>query len=375
MSMRLVFAAGGTGGHLFPALAVAERIRGERPEASIVFIGTHGKMEERIVPQYGFPLRLLWMEGIDRKRPWRSALLPFKVIASIVRMVGIMRTPRASAAVCAGSFVSYPVGVAARILGVPLVLMESNARPGLVIARLSQGAVQVHVAFEASRSLFRRSDNVVVSGNPVREDLALPMPRSQAAAEFHLDAAAPTLLVFGGSLGAKTINNAIGNALHTIVGAGIQVIWQTGANAEPLRQQLPAGVWRGAFIDNMRAAYAASDLAVCRAGGTTIAELTAVGVASVLVPYPHHADQHQVRNAEALQDAGAAVMIDDEAAGGRLVATALALLNDHDRLKAMRAAALEQGRPDATEVIARSIIALAESGRKQTADPHETYPE
>ncbi len=359
MAMRLVFAAGGTGGHLFPALAVAERIRRDHPDAAITFVGTRGKIEERIVPAHGFALRLLWIGGIDRKRPWKSAMLPIKVVASILRMIALLRSPRASVAVCAGSYVSYPVGIAARLLRIPLVLMESNVRPGLVVARLAPRASRVHVAFEASKEHFTRTDNVRVSGNPVREELAAPMPRAAAAAVFGLDGAKKTLLVFGGSLGARTINAAVARGLDALHRGGVQVIWQTGAGNADVAGIAPAGVWRGVFIDDMRAAYAASDVAVCRAGGTTVAELAAVGMPALLVPYPHHADRHQVRNAEALERAGAAVMVDDVAAGERLVAEAMALLADDARCIAMRAAAKRIGKLEATATIANDIVALA----------------
>lgn len=357
--LALLFAAGGTGGHLFPALAVAEHIRRIRPDARIAFIGTRGKIEERIVPQHGFPLHLLWIAGIDRRKPLRMLMLPFQIGSSIVRVIRVMRRMRPGAAVCAGSYVSYPVGVAARMLQVPLVLMESNSRPGLVIRKLAPRATAVHLAFEGSKRFFPRQDNLHVSGNPVREELTAPMPRAEAAKVFGLDPAKHTLLVFGGSLGAKTINGAIAGALQSLRDAGMQVIWQTGRGSEFMLATPAPDVWQGVFIDDMRAAYAAADLAVCRAGGTTLAELTAVGVPSVLIPYPHHADQHQVHNAQALCDAGAAVMVRENMIG-LLAGTVRELIRDPARLAGMRSAAQSLGVRNATERIANNIVALAE---------------
>lgn len=359
-SVALMFAAGGTGGHLFPALAVAEYVRRVRPDAAIEFVGTRGKMEERIVPEHRFPLLLLWIAGIDRTRPLRLLKLPFQIVSSVVRVMTAMRRLRPDAAVCAGSYVSYPVGVAARLMHVPLVLMESNSRPGKVIRALAPRATAVHVAFAASKKYFSRQDNLHVSGNPVREDLLNPMSRDQAAHSFGLDPSQPILLVFGGSLGARTINSATHTALPSLRAAGIQVIWQTGRGSEFERTAPQQGVWQSAFIDDMRAAYAAADLVVCRAGGTTLAELTAVGVPSVLVPYPHHADKHQVRNAEALRDGGAAAMLEEHVLNADFLPVVQDLLRDTARRAAMREAARSMGVRNATELIATSILALAE---------------
>lgn len=356
--LALLFAAGGTGGHLFPALAVAEYVRKERPDAAIVFIGAHGKMEERIVPQHGFPLRLLWIEGINRTRPMRLAKVPFQVLTSIMRVIAIMRSLKPGAAVCAGSYVSYPVGVAARLMNIPLILMESNARPGKVIRALAPRAAAVHVAFEKSKEFFVRRDNIMVSGNPVREELSVPMVREEAVRMFGLDPAKQVLLVFGGSLGARSINAAVAQALAALRSDGTQVIWQTGRDAGVTTPTQP-GVWRSEFIEDMRAAYSAADLVVCRAGGTTLAELTVVGVPSILVPYPHHADQHQVRNAESMRDAGAAEILMEARMAEMFLTVVRALLADRARQTAMRLAAHALGKRDATARIAENILALA----------------
>jgi UDP-N-acetylglucosamine--N-acetylmuramyl-(pentapeptide) pyrophosphoryl-undecaprenol N-acetylglucosamine transferase len=353
----IAFAAGGTGGHVFPAVAVAEALRRKVKDVRCVFIGTKGKIENTIVPRYGFELFTVWLSGMQRGSIIKNATLPLKIIVSMVQARNIFSRVRPQAVVCAGGYVSYPAGLAALRAKLPLVLMESNSYPGLVIRKLSAKATSIHVAFESSRQYFDTKAAMYVSGNPVRAGFADQIARSEARKMFGLDPDKKTLLVFGGSLGARTINEAVMNALEDFSNKGIQVIWQTGkAWNSPVKKeniaQLP-------FIEQMHAAYVAADLVVCRAGATTLAELTYLGVPSVLVPYPHAADNHQEKNAFALTDAGAAVMIRDDELSEKFLPIVMNLMADDLHVAAMKDAAWSLGVRDAADRIAENVLAVA----------------
>ncbi|MBC8146254.1 MAG: undecaprenyldiphospho-muramoylpentapeptide beta-N-acetylglucosaminyltransferase [bacterium] len=354
MTPRLLFVAGGTGGHLFPAMAVADRCREIAPEATIEFVGTHGKIEEKIVPRAGYPLNLLWISGITKRMSFGTLVLPLKVTASIVKASGIIARLKPHAVICAGAYVSYPVGVAASLKRVPLVLMESNAYPGLVTRKLAPRATEIHVAFDSTRSLLANS-NVLVSGNPVRKVFSETFDRGEARRHFGLDPNRPTVFVFGGSLGANSINVALDNGAAELIADGAQIIWQTGTSYEGGERREP-GLYRATFIHEMHLGYAAADLVVARAGATTAAELAAVGKASVLVPLPI-ATVRQRENAEAMENAGASVMVLDQDLETQLLETVRTLLASTGKLEHMGNAARQLAMLDADDRIARSILA------------------
>lgn len=353
----VVFAAGGTGGHVFPAVAVAEALKRKVPDARCVFIGTKGKIENTIVPKYGFELFTVWLSGMQRGSLLKNVMLPVKVIVSMMQAQNIFRRVQPQAVVCAGGYVSYPAGLASGRAKLPLVLMESNSYPGLVIRKLSAKATSIHVTFESSRQYFRTKAAMHVSGNPVRSGFAEKVTKSEARKIFGLDPEKKTLLVFGGSLGARTINEAVMSAVKEFEVMGVQVIWQTGkAWSSEIKN---ANVVQLPFIEQMHAAYAAADLAVCRAGATTLAELTYLGVPSVLVPYPHAADKHQEKNARALMDAGAAMMISDSELHDKFLPVVKNLLADDLHLAAMKDAAWSLGVRDAADRIAENVLEVA----------------
>jgi len=358
-NLRVVFAAGGTGGHVFPAVAVAEALKKKTVGARIVFVGTRGKIENSIVPKYGFEIFTIWLSGFQRKSIQKNLMLPLKLIVSMIQARNIMKSIRPKVVICAGGYVSYPVGRAALRAHIPLVLMESNSTPGLVIQKLASRASVVHVAFGNSRKVFDAKAPVYVSGNPIRAEFAEPMAKSDARKLFGLDPNKKTLLVFGGSLGARSINEAVSNAVEEIIKSDIQVLWQTG-NSFTAKKQM-ANVKQLAFIQEMRAAYAAADLVVCRSGATTVAELTYLGIPSVLVPYPYHSDKQQEKNASALLEFGAALVANDNEIGEKLLPLVTSLLHDDVRLATMRDAAWSLGVRDAAERIADNILLLAEN--------------
>lgn len=361
-----MFAGGGTGGHLFPAIAIAQEVKRRAPAADITFIGTRNKIEARVVPGNGFTFKTIWVSGFRRKLTLGNVLFPVKIVVSIVQSFFLMWKIRPNVVVGTGGYVCGPPLFAASVLGIPTLIQEQNSCPGVTTRLLASRANEVHLSFERSRSYFKRADNLHVSGNPTRESVG-KISREEGRSYFNLQPDKQVLLVFGGSLGASSINNAVMKMLDGIIERGIQLVWQTGENDyERLAVKLKpsAGTSSGSillrsFVDRMEYAYAACDLAVCRAGATTLAELAKAGVVSVLVPYPHAAADHQTENARAMVEAGAAVMIKDADLNEKLISTVQTLLADKQRLEAMREKARQMGKHDAAAVIARAVVNLA----------------
>lgn len=361
---KFLFAAGGTGGHLFPALAIADEIRRRFPEAEILFVGTRGKIEERIVPRQGYRFTTIWISGFHRRFTMDNLLFPLKVIVSFIQSFFLIRKFAPDVVIGTGGYVCGPVGFAASILGIPLVLHESNSYPGVTTRLLATRASVVLLAFEDARRWLRGARRIEHVGTPVRVSLT-EASREDAARYFGLDPGKRTILVFGGSLGAASLNDAALTLVRSGMTPEVQLIWQTGS-AHYLRIKeivgTPQGVWMGAFIERMDLAYAAADLVVCRAGATTIAELIAVGKPAVLVPYPGAAADHQTHNAMAMVNAGAAVLLPDARVREDLQPLLSSLLQQPDRLAAMRKASASLRQHDTIERIVRIILDPEGSG-------------
>ncbi len=353
-----MLAGGGTGGHLYPALAIADEIKKLAPSAEFLFVGTKGKIEARVVPQRGYPFRTIWVSGFHRRLTISNLLFPVKVVVALVQSFFLIRKFRPNIAVGTGGYVCGPVLWMASLLGVPVVLHESNSYPGVTTRMLSGKAAKVMTAFEQSKQWLKREDNVELVGTPTREILG--MVSKEAGLEFfRLDATKKAVFVFGGSLGAASINNAVLSMLDELRAHSIQLIWQTGqSDYMRVRDAVgnPEGAWLGAFIDNMEHAYAAAEIVVSRAGALTIAELTRVGKPAILVPYPHAAADHQTVNARSLVDAGAAVMIKDSEVASMLKVELFGLLNDSKRQSDMAQSSKRLGKPDAGNVIAKKVL-------------------
>ncbi len=362
----VVFAGGGTGGHLYPAIAVADELRRRQSGVEVTFVGTAGRIEERVIPPTGYHFATIWISGFRRRIGWPLLLFPLKVLVSVVQSLLLLRRLRPSVVVGTGGYVSGPPVFAAWLLGIPSLLQEQNSYPGLTTRLLAGRAREVHLTFEASRRFLRRADNVRVSGNPVRSEVG-SAGRPDAARFFGLDPSVTTVLVFGGSLGASAINAAVRRNLRGLLVRGLQVIWQTGPEEadtalRAVRDERAERTIRVfPYIERMEFAYAASDVAVCRAGATTVAELAQAGLPSVLIPYPHAAADHQTENARAMAEGGAALLCPDAEAGDRLLPLLLGLLDDPDRLRAMAGKARAMARPEAAAVLADAVIRLAHS--------------
>jgi UDP-N-acetylglucosamine--N-acetylmuramyl-(pentapeptide) pyrophosphoryl-undecaprenol N-acetylglucosamine transferase len=360
----VVFAGGGTGGHLVPGLAVAEELRRRLPDARCVFIGTKRPVEEHMVPRAGFELRSVDAPRMpERLHHW--PFFPFRLWASIRRAKAALCELKPGIVVGLGGYGSAPVVLAAKKLGVPVVLMEQNTIPGRANRFLSRYAREVYAQFEASRAFFRDPSAVHVLGNPLRAGIAEGR-RDRAMQLFSLDGARKTLLALGGSQGARTINQAVCGALAELAGAGpLQVIHQTGSEeydaVAALHRKSGVRGYVSAFIDHMPEALAAADLVLSRAGATTLAEIAAAGKPSILVPYPFAADDHQRLNAQAYVDAGAAAMVrNSDLTAAETAKRVRALLFDEKTLRLMGRAARSLARGDASRDVCNHILVIME---------------
>lgn len=373
----VVFSGGGTGGHLYPALALAESLTSFRSDVRLFFVGARRGLEARILPERGVEHVLLPVEGFRR-----GALAGnLKVLAALVR--SLVETARAftrlrpQLVVVTGGYAGGPAGLVAGLMGIPLVLQEQNAYPGITTRVLSRWSRQVHVAFpEALEHLPRGARaRARVSGNPIRTPQA--DDPAQARAHFGLDPRARAVLVTGGSQGAEAINRAVLEAVEEVVEAraelppGLQLLWVTGPrHIQAVRESLaglgnPSWVHPLGFTDEMPRALHAATLAVSRAGAMTTSEFLAWGVPAVLIPLPTAAADHQRHNAESLQAAGAALHLpEDRLTGAVLWGVILDLLSGSGRLEGMRQAALERGRPAARDDIARELCRLLPPARR-----------
>ncbi len=357
--MKLVIAGGGTGGHLFPALALAEEFKEREPDIEIVFIGAHGGLEEKVVPEYGYALKLLSVKGVKRKRGLARISALLMALKATIKAVGILRAMRPDGVIGSGAYSSAPVVFAARLLGIKTAILEQNALPGLTNRVSGKVVDRIYIAFEEAFRYFPRG-RTRLTGNPIRRALLdrITAQRPPSGGKFKV-------LVFGGSQGATAINAAFLDSVEylTDIWNGFEVVHQSGEQgyeavaASYKRKKLKAEVYK--FIDDMASAYSGADLVVCRAGATSIAEITAFGIASVLVPYPFASDNHQEVNAESLQAARASVMIRQDNLTGKTLADEIRkFYEDTEYLKEYSARATAIGRPRAAMVRADDFTKL-----------------
>ncbi len=366
--MRVLIAGGGTAGHVFPALALAHRLTATHG-AEVRFAGTRDGQEANLVPEAGFAFATVQARPLVRRPSIGALTAPFSALPSIVRCRGLVED--ADVVVGMGGYVSVPVAVAAIRARRPLVLHEQNAVPGLANRALARAARTVALSFVEAERMLPRSARTILTGNPVRERiLAVPSEREvlakEAREDLGLEAGRKTVLIVGGSQGALNLCRATVDALEPLRGRGdLQIVLLTGsAHLEAVRGSLPRGgepiVRAFAFLDRMELAYAVADLVVARAGATTIAELTVCGLPSMLVPYPYATGRHQEANARALQRAGAATIVMDEALTGQLLAVRITdLIDDPERLRRMAERARAWSRPEAAQTLAEVVLEAA----------------
>ncbi|MEX0593377.1 MAG: undecaprenyldiphospho-muramoylpentapeptide beta-N-acetylglucosaminyltransferase [Balneolaceae bacterium] len=357
---RLLVAAGGTGGHVYPGIAIANALCSLKPDAEAHFVGTRDRMEWDAVPKAGYGIDPVWISGFHRHWTWKNLLFPFKLIVSLLQSLQILRRFRPDAVLCCGGFASGPIGWVAARMGIPLFLQEQNSYPGITTRLLAKHATTVFTAFEEARP-WLPDVQVRNVGNPVRTGLN-ELDRSEGCARFGLQEDLTTLLIMGGSGGARTIRDAVLANLEELHDRqGLQILWPCGhAYHTDLAAELDPERWPQLrlvpYIDDMAAAYAASDLVVSRAGAISLSELMVTGKPSILIPSPFVAGDHQMRNAEAMTAHGAAQLLPDLQATERLAQVVQEMLADPDTLKTMGDAAQSLSRPDAAKTIAITLL-------------------
>ena len=361
---RIILSGGGTGGHIYPAVAVAEALRrrfGE--EVELLFVGAEGKMEMEKVPALGYRIVGLPIAGLQRRLEWRNLLVPFKVLRSICQARNVIRSFGADVVVGFGGYASAPVLWAAQRMGVPTVIQEQNSYAGVTNKILARGACRICTAYEGMERFFPK-EKIVLTGNPLRGRFSKSgTPRAEALDYFGFTPGRKVVLVVGGSLGTRSLNEMMKTWLLSLGGgeAPVQVIWQTGKYYEREMQAFLAahpvrGIWQGAFIERMDYAYAAADLVISRSGACTVSELCLVAKPVLFVPSPNVAEDHQTKNARALADKGAALLVPDAVCRTEAMPRALELLADEEALRRMSRNIEALARPDAAERIVDEIV-------------------
>jgi UDP-N-acetylglucosamine--N-acetylmuramyl-(pentapeptide) pyrophosphoryl-undecaprenol N-acetylglucosamine transferase len=353
---KVIISGGGTGGHIFPALAIADEIKRRNADADLLFLGAQGKMEMEKVPQAGYPIVGLPIVGLQRRLTIKNLWLPFKLIQSLAKAFLVIRKFKPELVIGVGGYASGPTLQMAQLLGVPTLLQEQNSFPGKTNQILAKKAKSICVAYPDMQKYFA-AHKIHLTGNPVRAYLLqdLSALKNEAASYFGLDANKPTLFVMGGSLGAKTLNLALRAALSSLDSNDIQVLWQCGKSYEKemltLQENLPINVKIFTFIQRMDLAYALATVIISRAGALSVSELALVAKPVILVPSPNVAEDHQTKNARALVDQMAAILVTDANAQDELVATALRLIANDAQQKSLSAALKKLALPNATSDI------------------------
>lgn len=353
---------GGTGGHIFPAVAVAQELKNRFPDSQILFIGAKGKMEMTKVPKAGFPIKGLWISGLQRSLTIKNVLFPLKLGTSLIDAYFILKKFRPDVVVGFGGYASGAALWVASKMRIPTVIMEQNSLPGLTNKLLNGKADIVCIAYEEARRYFDKSETIL-TGNPIRKGLLKRSDRIACRKELGLDPDRQTVLIIGGSLGAASINKTIAGAFDLLAANPmVQWIWQCGSGyMDQYRDHKTAAlpnVHLKAFIDDMNIAYGASDLVISRAGALTIAELMHMGKPAILVPSPNVAEDHQTVNAKAIHEKQAAVLLPDEQLD-QLVSTVLALLAQPDKLKSLAERIHRLAKPQAVAQITDQVIKMA----------------
>lgn len=362
---RYLISGGGTGGHIFPAVSIANALKRKQPDCEILFVGAEGRMEMERVPAAGYSIIGLPIAGFDRAHLWRNVAVLWKLLKSVLKARKIIKDFRPAVAVGVGGYASGAALKAANQMGVPTVLQEQNSFAGVTNKLLAEKAEVICVAYNGMERFFPK-DKILLTGNPVRQELLKVKPHDPEAYKyFNFTPDKKTLLIIGGSLGARTINQSVTLGLEKLKNASIQVIWQTGkmyypqakVDAENSNNELLVTT---EFISRMDYAYAVADVVISRAGASSISELCLLGKPCVLVPSPNVAEDHQTHNAMALVNQQAALMIKDAEAKQLLVDTALELIQNEDALQTLSANIITLAQKDSAERIADEVIAIAE---------------
>ena len=363
--LRVIISGGGTGGHIFPAVSIANAIKALRPDAKILFVGALGRMEMQRVPAAGYEIKGLPICGFDRKNLLKNFKVLYKIWKSQRMAKQIIKDFQPQVAVGVGGYASGPTLNKAAAMGIPCLIQEQNSYAGVTNKLLAKKAEKICVAYEGMERFFP-AEKIILTGNPVRQALLdTIISREDAIKSFGLDPAKKTILLVGGSLGARTINESVLQHLDIVKSSDVQFIWQTGkyysaAIAEQLKGQDIPNLKVTDFISDMGAAYKAADLVISRAGASSISEFCLIGKPVILVPSPNVAEDHQTKNALALSTRDAAIYVKDAEAPATLLELAVKTVNDEAKLKSLSENVLKLALPDSADIIAKEVIKLAQ---------------
>jgi len=359
-SFKFILSGGGTGGHIYPAIAIANELKAQFPDCDILFVGAKDKMEMQKVPQAGYPIKGLWIAGLQRKLTLQNLMFPIKVIDSLIKSRRIIKAFKPDVVIGTGGFASGPLLRAAAVMNIPIVVQEQNSFPGITNKILSKRASVICVAYDNLERFFPKN-KIKLTGNPVREDLiSIDNKRLDALTYFALDATKKTLLVLGGSLGSRRINQLMAKELDFITNQNIQVIWQCGKlyfdeysyfNEKP-------NVKVVSFIDRMDLVYAAADIIISRAGASSVSELCLVGKPVIFIPSPNVAEDHQTKNAKAIVDKNGAILLKENELDGKFQPVFSNLIVDENHQIELGNQIRKLAKPNATQDIVKEISKL-----------------
>lgn len=360
---KFIISGGGTGGHIYPAIAIANEIKNRFPQAEILFVGASDKMEMQKVPQAGYPIKGLWIAGIQRKITLQNAMFPLKLVSSLAKSFGIIKSFRPDVVIGTGGFASGAVLKMASMLGIPTVIQEQNSYPGITNKLLGKKAHKICVAYENLERFFP-TEKLILTGNPVRQDLlSVNEKRTEALAYYKLDSTKKTILILGGSLGARRINQLIAKEVDWLLSQGVQIIWQCGKLyfEEYKHFGNKQEVQVLSFIDRMDLVYAAADIVISRSGASSVSELCLVGKPVLFIPSPNVAEDHQTKNAQAIVDKHGAILIKENELDSQFKIVFEALLNDRGKQESLIENIKALALPNATKQIVDEIMKLVKS--------------
>ena len=357
-NMRIIIAGGGTGGHIFPALAIANALKNINADIEILFVGAKGKMEMEKIPAAGYKIEGLDIAGFNRSSLIKNIGLPFKLVTSFLQVRKIFKTFKPVAVMGVGGYSSFPVLRFAQSRGIPTFIHESNFLPGRSNILLGKRATGIFVPSEGMEKYFP-AEKIKVTGNPVRNIFSKKIPKEEALKFFGLKPDQKTVFVMGGSLGAKSINEVIDENINVFKKNNLQLIWQTGKSyaAKAAGEEVERmNIWTNAFIDKMENAYSAADVVIARSGAMTIAEMCVVGKPAIFVPYPFSAEDHQTANAMALVNKKAGLIVRDAEVKEKLIPELLHLINDEGLMRELENNISRLSNTNADEMIAKEIL-------------------
>ena len=356
---KFIISGGGTGGHIYPAIAIANELKSRFPDADILFVGAKDKMEMQKVPQAGYPIQGLWIAGLQRRLTFNNALFPIKLLSSLLKSRQIIKQFKPDVVIGTGGFASGPLLQMANSAGIPTVIQEQNSYPGITNKLLSKKANTICVAYENLARFFPK-EKIILTGNPVRQDLIeVQSKRAEGRAYYNLDPNKKTILILGGSLGARRINQLIEKELEFFASQNVQLLWQCGKFYLDEYQKLNSdNVQVMAFIERMDLVYAAADVVISRAGASSVSELCIVGKPVIFIPSPNVAEDHQTKNAKSVADKNSAILIHESELDSIFESTFSNLIADENKQNELSQNINNLALPNATKTIVEEIIKL-----------------